>query len=274
MSDVKEKVEMELKPFESVCDKLLETLKELTMGNTEATPEDVLAISKSLGEVVDVKKDIVEMCYKKQIMEAMEENEDSFGEEWDENGPMYYTGQPRSKTSGRFMRRGDGRRNYPSTVVYYTDGGANRGQNGGQDYSNGNMDGGQIRNDGKMNNMRSFYQPESMYRMDMDLYRMDPEQLYDEVYPKMRRKNVHYYTDNGMRGMDMMEGDRSMRDVANKESRIDRAIRRYTENKDMQSLDEMMTEIEREIKEQSGNMDATQKNMAKTKLTNLVNSLR
>lgn len=270
MSDVKEKVEMELKPFESVCDKLLETLKEMTMGNTEATPEEVMSIAKSLGEVVDVKKDIVEMCYKKQIMEAMEENEDSFGEEWNENGPMYYTGQPRSRTSGRFMRRGDGRRNYPNTVVYYTDGGANRGQNGDQDYSNGNMDGGQIRNDGKMNNMRSFYEPESMYRMDMDLYKMDPAELRKR--DKMMRPGVRYYDDSNR--MNMMEGDRSMHDMSGKESRIDRAIRRFTENKDMQSLDEMMSEIEKEIKDQSNTMDATQKNMTKTKLANLANSIR
>lgn len=270
MSDVKEKIEMELKPFEPVCDMLLETLKEMTMGNTEATPEDVAYISKSLGEVVDVKKDIVEMCYKKQIMEAMEESD--YGEDYDEDGPMYYT-PARSKTSGRYMRRGDGRRNYPSTVVYYTDNGSGNSDGRRGENINGNMG-------GRMN-----YEPDMpMYRMDMDLYKMRPE----ELRKRDMQKGVHYYTEpyTGI-GNDKVIGDRmtpvNIQDGTNSrasdwsemnQSKIDRAIKKYTENKDMQSLDEMITEIEHEIKNQASGMDATQKNMTKSKLTNLVNSIR
>lgn len=59
-----------------------------------------------LGMWVDIIKDIAE--YDKAMREIEEMDEESEGEE---EGRMYYRGQPRSKTTGRFMRRGDGRRN-------------------------------------------------------------------------------------------------------------------------------------------------------------------
>lgn len=69
-----------------------------------------------LGMWTDIIKDLV--CYDKdkKIIEAMDESE--YGEDYDYRGAYDeqerrgYTGQPRSKTSGRFMRRGDGRRSY------------------------------------------------------------------------------------------------------------------------------------------------------------------
>ena len=71
-----------------------------------------------LGMWTDIIKDLV--CYDKdkKIIEAMDEAEES--EEAMKYIEMYedyperkgYRGQPRSKTSGRFMRRGDGRRSY------------------------------------------------------------------------------------------------------------------------------------------------------------------
>lgn len=70
--------------------------------------------AKEMGEVTDMIKDLCEAEYYAKISKAMDEAE--YGEDYDEYGPMEegrrgYTSQPRSKTSGRFMRRGDGRRN-------------------------------------------------------------------------------------------------------------------------------------------------------------------
>lgn len=231
MSDVKEKVEMELKPFETMCDATTEHLRTMICGSCEATADEILTVAKALGEIVDIKKDIVEMCYKKQIMTAMEENEDSFGEEWDENGPMYYT-RPRTN---------DGR---------YTSSNSRRGR-------------------------MMYTQPQPMYRMDMDLYRMSPEEL--------RRKDmemgVHYYTESGnsnmSNGSNSENGMNMNRNNMNRsESRMERAVRHYTENKDMQSLEEMMNAIQEKIMEEAGGMDAGKKNMTKTKLTNLVNMIK
>lgn len=84
---------------------------------------------KAWSEII---KNIV--CYDKdyKIIEAMDkaekEDEESekyfikmlkeeYGMEDEEEARRFYRGQPRSKTSGRFMGRGDGRRNY--TTPYY-----------------------------------------------------------------------------------------------------------------------------------------------------------
>ena len=72
--------------------------------------------SEEMGEVTDMIKDLAEAEYYAKISKAMDEAE--YGEDYDYRGAFDeherrgYTGQPRSKTSGRFMRRGDGRRSY------------------------------------------------------------------------------------------------------------------------------------------------------------------
>lgn len=198
-------------------------------------------------------------CYEKdyKIIEAMEEAEN--GENMDmieqyEDYPerMYYSPM-RSKTSGRYMSRGDGRR------------------------TNGRM-----------------YTPNSEWRMNMDLYRMSPE----ELRMRDREMGVHYYepgdytgignNNRDDRGRNNTMNDTNVRSYSengtnmnrnnmnmNKpESRMERAVRHYTENKDMQSLEEMMNAIQEKIMEESADMDAGKKNMTKSKLTNLVNMIK
>ena len=69
--------------------------------------------TKEMGEAVDIIKDLAEAMYYRTLVVSMEDNE--YGEDYDEYGPMEdgrrgYRGQPRSKTSGRYMSIGDGRR--------------------------------------------------------------------------------------------------------------------------------------------------------------------
>ena len=72
--------------------------------------------AEKMGEITDMIKDLAEAEYYSKISKAMDESE--YGEDYDYRGAYDeherrgYTGQPRSKTSGRFMRRGDGRRSY------------------------------------------------------------------------------------------------------------------------------------------------------------------
>lgn len=77
------------------------------------------AALEELGKWVDIIKDIA--CYDKDMriikaMDEAEENEEKmkYIEEYEDYPEMeerrYYRGQPRSKTSGRYMSRGDGRR--------------------------------------------------------------------------------------------------------------------------------------------------------------------
>ena len=112
-------LDKEMEPIKKMCEPLEEAVKhELSKGieNVDA---------KELGEVVDMIKDLyeakeklVKAFYYKQIMEAMEEHDFEDEEEIMDEGRKGYRGQPRSKTSGRYMRRGDGRRSYSDRMGY------------------------------------------------------------------------------------------------------------------------------------------------------------
>ena len=112
-SIIKEKIEMELKPFETMCEQATEHLRMLITGSEGSDAQEILTVAKVVGEITDIKKDIVEMCYKKQILEAMEESE--YGEDYDEDGRRFYRGQPRD-SKGRFMSR-RGRRMYRDSMM-------------------------------------------------------------------------------------------------------------------------------------------------------------
>lgn len=89
--------------------------------------------TKELGEVVEMVEKLAKAEYYARIAKEMEKSEEEEkeeikyimkkmkeeGEDWgEEEAKRFYRGQPRSKTSGRYMSRGDGRRN---------NGGRNRG---------------------------------------------------------------------------------------------------------------------------------------------------
>lgn len=107
---------MDIKAMHEMIEKLTECAKyELDKG-VEAVD------TKEMGEVTDIIKDLAEAMYYRTLVEAMKESE--YGEDYDEYGPMeeerrYYRGQPRSKTSGRYMSRGDGRRRGYEEPIYH-----------------------------------------------------------------------------------------------------------------------------------------------------------
>lgn len=252
------KIEEEIKPLKELCEKLVKmATAELDQNPQAVDTHEMYEVVDMIKDLAEAKKDTVEACYKMTISEAMEENADEYGDTWDEDGLINqrrgYRGQPRSKTSGRYMSRYDGRRNNYTEPIEY--------------------------------------------RMDMDLYRMNPDEL-------RRRDNmmtgVHYYTDNGVNvsenttpnssamrngnnansGMRMgydngwndgySEGKRS----GGGSTRLDRARKNYEDKHDMESLEEMMSAIQEEIKKQEPHMDTNQKSMTKSKLTTLINSIK
>lgn len=149
MSDIKEKIEMELKPFEMMCETTTDHLKDLINGSCEADAQEILSVAKVLGEITDIKKDIVEMCYKKQILEAMEESE--YGTDYNYAGRKAYAEPYRH---GKMMPDDDDWYNnrdmdYPKKM-YYTD--TNR-MNNSQNSSNNTKD---IR-EGMSGEMRKHY---------------------------------------------------------------------------------------------------------------------
>lgn len=118
------KLEEEVKPIKKMCERLMDTVNhELEKGIENVD-------TKELGEAIDIIKDLyeakkfmLESCYYKSVIEAMEEYGEE--EEWEDDGRRGYRGQPRSE-SGRFMSRNDGRRsnrgrgrrNYDMDMMY------------------------------------------------------------------------------------------------------------------------------------------------------------
>lgn len=194
-----------------------------------------------------------------QIMEAMEESE--YGEDYDENGEIrYYRGQPRSKTSGRFMSRGDGRRNYRMTPEMYRE-----------------------------------YEPE-YYR---DLDRESMKRMYSTTSTSTSGTSRNYsdgYADgmnegekrgynNGMSEGETRGYERGFSEGSrNRGGRYDRARRNYEENKqgkngqsdekDMRNLETMLNEFEKELSEMLPKMSPQEKNLAKNKVTSWQNKVQ
>lgn len=118
--DIKEKVESELKIAKSMCETMENAIKsQIDKGLDKVNTHELYEAVDIYKDLSEVKKNIIEGCYKMQIMKAMEDSE--YGVDYDENGEIRYY-QPRSKTSGRFMSRGDGRREYDKyPAEYYRD---------------------------------------------------------------------------------------------------------------------------------------------------------
>lgn len=107
---------MHIKNIHCMIEKLSEVAKcELDKGIEKVD-------TKEMGEVAEIIKELSEAEYYAKISKAMDESE--YGEDYDymgaydEHERRGYRGQPRSKTSGRFMSRRDGRRNYEEPMYY------------------------------------------------------------------------------------------------------------------------------------------------------------
>ena len=206
--------------------------------------------TKEMGEVVDIIKDLCEAEYYAKISKAMDEAE--YGEEYDEYGPMEdgrrgYRGQPRSKTSGRYMSRGDGRR-------------SNRGR-------------------------RGYDEPMGDYEMTPEMYRMySPEYLrdIDRMDGKMYYSGGSSSGGNSSSGMSSQGGSMGGQQT----SRTENARRGYVEAKEMhkgnsaedketkrKELDKWMTEFSSDVKQMVGEMSPEEKTVLKAKLNSLHSSI-
>lgn len=120
MADIKEKVENELKTVKSLCETMEHAIKtQIDKGLDNVNTHELYEAVDIYKDLSEVKKNIIEGCYKMQIMEAMEEyGEESEDEEGEE--VRFYRGQPRSSRTGRYMRRRSGnRRNFESPIMYH-----------------------------------------------------------------------------------------------------------------------------------------------------------
>ena len=191
--------------------------------------------TKEMGEVAEIIKELCEAEYYAKVSKAMDEHDFDNAEEIMDEGRRGYRGQPRD-SRGRYMRRG-----YDEMM----------------------------------------YMPE-MYR-DMDL--MDGKMYYTSA----NRSQGSQGQSNGGSSMgssnsSSMGYSNGMRDM--REGRSGQSRRGYVETKEMhkgnseedkmakkRELDKWMNDIGSDVKELVHDMTPEEKTMAKTKLTNLANSL-
>lgn len=119
------KIEEEIKPLKELCEKMVKKVSaEVEKGLENIETHELYEVADIIKDLAEAKKFTVEACYKTYILGAMEKHEDEYGDTWDEEGAFdekgrrYYNGQPRSKSSGRFMSRNDGRRNNEGRYSY------------------------------------------------------------------------------------------------------------------------------------------------------------
>ncbi|MBO7713952.1 MAG: hypothetical protein J6S85_10310 [Methanobrevibacter sp.] len=121
MSEIKEKVEAELKTVKALCETMEQAIKtQVDRGLDKVNTHELYEAVDIYKDLSEVKKNIVETCYKMQIMEAMEESE--YGEDYDEEGPIeerrFYN--MNRYANGRFAPKGRGsRRGYRMTPAMY-----------------------------------------------------------------------------------------------------------------------------------------------------------
>ena len=202
--------------------------------------------TKEMGEVVDIIKDLCEAEYYAKISKAMDEAE--YGEEYDEYGPMEdgrrgYRGQPRSKTSGRYMSRGDGRR-------------SNRGR-------------------------RGYDEPMGDYEMTPEMYRMySPEYLrdIDRMDGKMYYSGGSSSSGNMSSQGGSMGGQQTSRTENARRGYVEaKEMHKGNSAEDKETkrkeLDKWMTEFSSDVKQMVGEMSPEEKTVLKAKLNSLHSSI-
>ena len=260
MADIKEKVENKTKTIETMYESMENAIKhQIDGGLDKVNTHELYEAVDILKDLSEIKLNCVKAMYKTQIMEAMEESE--YSEDYDENGEIrYYRGQPRSKTSGRFMSRGDGRRNYRMTPEMYRE-----------------------------------YEPEYYRDLDRETMRRmysttstgtsGTSRNYSDGYADGMNEGEKRGYDNGMSEGETRGYERGFSEGSrNRGGRYDRARRNYEENKqgkngqsdekDRRKLETMLNEFERELSEMLPKMSQQEKNLAKNKVVSWQNKVQ
>lgn len=109
------KLEEETKSIKKMCEQLSESIEnEFSKGVEHIETEEMKEAIDMLKDLYEIKKSMMEACYYKKIIEAMEESE--YDEDYDWQGRMYYRGQPRD-SMGRYTGRGGRRRGYEDMMM-------------------------------------------------------------------------------------------------------------------------------------------------------------
>lgn len=267
------KLEEETKPIKKMCEKLMDSVNhELDKGIENVDTKELGEAIDMIKDLYEAKKAMLEACYFKGVLEAMEEHDFEDEEEIMDEGRRGYRGQPRSQ-SGRFMSRGDGRRSnrgrggrrgYESPMMYddwdemqrmsdFEDGRMYYGGSGSSS-SGGSSSGGSGMSGGSSSGMSGGSSGSSS-------------------------GGSRGYSEGGQMSSRMQRDGES-------ESRYDRAKRGYEEaknmndtsadgkRKSMENLESYMKELSEDMTQFVGKMDANEKAMVKSKLQTLMSKIQ
>lgn len=260
-------LEAETKDLVEIAEKLVKVVNyELNKGIEQVDTEEMKEAIDMIKDIYEAKAKLVKACYYKTIMEAMEKAEEEGGEDGEDgemdDGRRGYRGQPRSRTSGRYMRRGDGRRN-------------NGGRRGYED--------------AMMYNNMGYEEMEYMRDMDKGMNRM-----YYSGGGSSGGSGGQSGSSGGSGGMSgggqgssgSMGYSESGGGRSGNTSRSENARRGYEESKmmndnspegkkkAMEHLDHYMKELSEDMTEMIGKMDNSEKTLLKTKLQGLVQKIQ
>lgn len=202
--------------------------------------------TKEMGEVVDIIKDLAEAMYYRTLVVAMEDSE--YGEDYDEYGPMEdgrrgYRGKPRSKTSGRYMSIGDGRR-------------SNRGRRG--------------------------YDEMGDYEMTPEMYKMHSPEYYRDIDKENLGRMFYSGGSSGGSSRVYSQNESGNQQTSRYENARRGYVEakemhkgNSTEDKEVKKkeLDKWMTEFSNDVKQMVSEMTPEEKTILKTKLQNLHSSI-
>lgn len=300
------KLEEEMKPLKKICETLEEAVKhEFEKGIECVDVEEMGAVIDMVKDIYEAKEKLIKGCYYKQIIVAMEKAEEEekqdeksfikmmkeeYGVEDEEEARRFYRGQPRSRTTGRFMSRGDGRRNngdrrrgyeempymhmYPEMYggmspeemrdmdresmnrMYYSGGSSSSGSGGGSS-SGGSSSGGMGGSSG-MSGGSGGSSGGSSSRGYSEGYSEGSRRGYEEGYSdgersgRGRRSNSRY--DNARRGYEeskQTHGNNTKED----------------NDENLKNLEKVLAVIDEDVKELMPNMTPSEKTMLKAKFS-------
>ena len=300
MSEKKEKIESELKTVKSLCETMEHAIKsEIDKGIERINTHELYEAVDVLKDLSEVKKNIIEGCYKMQIIEAMEEADEEkekeeeymlqrMKEEYGEDeGQRYYNAyryaNGRYAPKGRGSRRGYVRPMYdemmypyeyyrdmdrPDGRMYYNGSGSSGANTGGSSSMNSS---GQSGNSSGNSNMSRGYS-EGYNDGSSRGYEDGSRQGYDEG-------NRRGYEDGYNRGRS--EGQRNtQRDM--REGMSGQSRRGYMETKEahpentpeakqkrMQKVDEYMNTLTNDVMEMIAGATPEEKNVFKNRMQTL-----
>ena len=231
MSEIREKVDQELKTVNALCDTFEDAIKaQVSKGLDKVSTHEMYEVIDIYKDLSEVKKNIVEMCYKKQIMDAMEGAD--YGIDYDESGMIdekrFYDHY--RYADGTFAPKGRGtRKGYRMTPEMYRTRYRDMDMSDGRMYYDSAEDYSKGYNDGKANG-------------------------YDDGYKKGYSDGTNTHTGNTMRTYSRSEmARRNYEDAKTKEDK-------------MQKLDTLMESLYDEAREKMKNMSADEKQMMKNKM--------